>query len=57
VLAHEVLGVQVGDVEVLELWTEPVLQVRLGRLGDPAQVAQCPPGLAGHLWQLIGAEN
>src|SRR3984957_15985419 len=57
VLLHEPLGVQILELEVGELRAQPVPQVVLGALGDPAQVTQGPPGLGGHLRQLLRAED
>ena len=57
VLAHEGLRVQIFEVEVLELGAEPLPQVRLGALGDLPQVAKHPPGLSGHLRQLVRPED
>ena len=57
VLLRETRGVQVLDFEVGELRSQPFPQVILGAFGDPAQVAERPPGLGSDLRQLVRAED
>ena len=57
VLLHEPLRVQVLDLEVGELGTQPFPQVVLCSLGDLTQVTQGPAGLGGDLGQFVRPED
>ena len=56
-LAHEVLGMEVGDLELGELRPQAFPQVAAGPLGQAAEVAQRPAGLSGDPGQLIRPED
>src|SRR5215470_16327228 len=57
VLVHEPLRVQVLELEVGELGTQPIPQVVLCSLGDLTQVTQGPAGLGGDLGQFVRPED
>jgi hypothetical protein len=57
VLLHKPLGVQVLQLEIGELRSQPFPQVVLGALGNPAQVTEGLASLGGDLRQLVRAED
>ena len=57
VLADEVPGVQLVQVELAELRRQVLLQVSPGAFSYPADITQRPARLGRHFRQLVGAEH